>query len=234
MKKRKWVWFSVILIVIVLIGSVAIRHWNSIEALIDSFRYSEEEVVEKLGENKKQLQEYIDENEDIVVRDLTEEESEKLSNGELTEEDAVKVLTGQEDEQNQPDDTVDTQPEESQPEEKPVSTVVSEAIAKLYIQKSIYLGKLDGIEASLKQQYIDIVKSNNLYDEEKKNAKYDLIKQNISKVSAWELECDSVVYGILDEITVALKENNEDTDIVNKLEEAYLNEKRLKKSYFIS
>ena len=229
MNKGKWIWLAVVLIVVILLGSIAIKHRNSIEALIDSFRYSQEEVEGKLGENKEQLQEYMDKNKDITVRDLTEEESEALSKGDLTEEEAVKVLTGQETEKNQPNGTVDTKPEE-----KPVSTVVSEAIAKLYIQKSIYLGKLDGIEASLKQQYIDIVKSNKLYDEEKKNAKYSLIKQNVSKVSAWENECDSVVYGILDEITVALKNENEDTGIVKKLEEAYLNEKRLKKSYFIN
>lgn len=234
MNKGKWIWLAVVLVVVILLGSIAIKHRNSIEALIDSFRYSQEEVQGKLGENKEQLQEYIDKNKDITVRDLTKEESEALSKGDLTEEEAVKVLTGQETEQNQPDGTIDTKPEENKPEEKPVSTVVSEAIAKLYIQKSIYLGKLDGIEASLKQQYIDIVKSNKLYDEEKKNAKYNLIKQNISKVSAWETECDSVVYGILDEITVALNANNEDTGIVKKLEEAYLNEKRLKKSYFIN
>lgn len=234
MNKGKWIWLAVVLIVVMLLGSVAIKHRNSIEALIDSFRYSQEEVEEKLGENKEQLQEYIDKNKDITVRDLTEEESEALSKGDLTEEEAVKVLTGQETEKNQPANEIESKPIEPAPEEKMTSTVVSEAIAKLYIQKSIYLGKLDSIESQVRQDYINLVRGSGMSDEGKRAAKQQFLKSNISIVAAWETECDNVVYGILDEIKTALKESNEDQSIVKKLEEAYLNEKRLKKSYFIN
>lgn len=239
MNKRKWIWLSVVLIVVVLIGSIVIRHWNSIEALVDSFRYSQEEVVNKLGENKEQLQKYIDENENVTVRDLTEEEAESLKKGELTEEEAVKVLTGQQPEEkphgdNSPPKGDKTGTEKNEPEEKPTSTVISEAIAKLYIQKSIYLGKLDAIESKVYNEFYSIVIANKLNEEEMRAEKQRFLKENISTVAAWETECDNVVYGILDEIKVALKENNENTDIVKKLEEAYLNEKRLKKSYFIN
>lgn len=235
MNKRKWVWLTVVLIIVILLGSVTIKYWNSIGALIDSFRYSQEEVVNKLDENKKQLQEYIDENEDITVRELTEEESKALSDGELTEEEAVKVLTGQEIEKNPTGNIEDTKPTKPENQEKPTSTVVSEAIAKLYIQKSLYLGKLDSIEARVRQEYINLSKSSGGFsEEERKAAKQQFLKTNLSMVAAWETECDNVVYGILDEIKTALKENNEDESIVKKLEEAYLNEKRLKKSYFIN
>lgn len=240
MNKRKMIWLFVILAVVILVGSVVFKHWNSIQALFDSFRYSQEEVVGKLEENKQQLQDYIDKNENIVVRDLTEEEAKALSEGKMTEEEAVKVLTGQdskeeEKEKTPPEKSDEKQPEpEPQPEEKPADTVVSEAIAKLYIQKNHYLGKLDSIEARVKGEYYALVKAENMNKEEMKAAKQQFLKSNISTVAAWENECDSVVYGILDEITVALEANNEDTGIVKKLEEAYLNEKRLKKSYFIN
>lgn len=231
MNKRKWVWLAVVLIVIILLGSVVVRHWNSIAALIDSFRYSQEEVVNKLDENKQQLQDYIDNNENIVVRDLTEEEAKSLAEGKMTEEEAVKVLTGKENEEEPPEKPNDKETTEPEPT---TDTVISEAIAKLYIQKSHYLGKLDTIEARVKGEYYALVKAEHLNKEEMKAAKQQFLKSNISTVAAWENECDSIVYGILDEITVALKANNEDTGIVKKLEEAYLNEKRLKKSYFIN
>lgn len=240
MNKRRLIWLFVILIIVILLGSVVIKHRNSIAALFDSFRYSQEEVVQKLNENKQQLQQYIDENENITVRDLTEEEAQSLKDGKLTEEEAVEILTGQEKEEKSPEDSgekpakPDTSENTPDSLEKSPDTVVSESIAKLYIQKNKYLGKLDAIEGQLYSEYYSLVTSNNMSQEEMKTAKQQMINSNISKVAAWENECDSVVYGILDEIETALKQSNQDTSIVKKLEEAYLNEKRLKKSYFIS
>jgi len=233
MNKRRWIWLFVILIIVILVGSIAIKHRNSIAALIDSFRYSQEEVVQKLDENKQQLQQYIDENENITVRDLTEEEAQSLKDGKLTEEEAVEILTGQEKKEEPPESNVE-KPSEPDTQEKTPDTVVSEAIAKLYIQKNKYLGKLDTIEGQLYSEYYSLVTSNNMSQEEMKAKKQQMINSNVSKVAAWENECDSVVYGILDEIETALKQSNQDTSIVKKLEEAYLNEKRLKKSYFIN
>lgn len=234
MKKKRWIWLFIILIIIILVGSIVKRHWNTLEALVDSFRYSQNEVVEKLNENKEQLQQYIDENENITVRDLTEEEAKSLEKGEITEKEAMDILTGKKPETQQPVNDSPTEPKEPEDSENATDAVVSEAIAKLYIQKSKYLGKLDAIEASVRQEYINIVKANNLRGEEMKAAKQRFINSNISKVAAWENECDSVVYGILDEIKTALQDSNQDTSIVKKLEQAYLNEKRLKKSYFIN
>ena len=294
MNKRKWICLSVVFIVIILIAGIVIKHWNSLEALVDSFRYSQEEVVQKLDENKKQLQQYIDENEDVTVRDLTEEEAKLLSEGKISEEEIVKILTGQTNGETQSEGTssekepsseannpntepteekptepepskgdsqkenppakneekkptenkpseskptenkpVENKPEETEPEETPTGTAVSEAIAKLYVQKSIYLGKLDSIEARVNDEFYALLKSEHLDEAGIKEAKQQFLKTNLSTVAAWENECDSVVYGILDEIKAALKESNQDTDIVKKLEEAYLNEKRLKKSYYI-
>lgn len=237
MNKRRWIWLFVILIIVILLGSVAIKHRNSIAALIDSFRYSQEEVVQKLDENKEQLQQYIDENENITVRDLTEEEAQSLKDGKITEEEAVDILTGKAPETQQPEDNPSDEPQEPQEPQEPensVDTIVSESIAKLYIQKSKYLGKLDAIESQLYSEYYSLVASSGMTQEEMKAKKQQMINSNVSKVAAWENECDSVVYGILGEIETALKQSNQDTAIVKKLEEAYLNEKRLKKSYFIN
>lgn len=234
MNKRRWIWLFIILIVVILVGSVAMKHWNTLEALVDSFRYSQDEVVDKININKEQLQQYIDENENITVRDLTEEEAKLLNDGEITEEEAIDILTDKKSEMQTSTDKPAAEPKEPEVSGNAADTVISKAIAKLYIQKNKYLGKLDGIEASVRQQYINIVKSSKLSKEEKRAAKYQLINSNMSKVAAWESECDSIAYGILDEIKTALKDNHQDDSIVKKLEEAYLNEKRLKKSYFIN
>ena len=251
MKKRKRIWIGIVFIIVIFLGIVVIKHWNSLTAVIDSFRYSQDEVVEKLNENTQQLQKYIDENENITVRDLTEEEAKMLNEGVITEEEAIAILTGKASSV-QPSDEADASDASSaeepagetkkpQPSSKPQTpeatkessdTVVSEAIAKLYIQKSKYLSKLDTIEANIRQAYIDEAASKS--DEEKRAIKQRFINSNLSEVAAWEKECDGVVYGILDEIKTALKNAGQDTSVVKKLEDAYLNEKRLKKSYFIN
>ncbi len=234
---------------VILVGSIVIKHRNSLEAMVDSYRYSQDEIVEKLNKNNQQLQEYIDKNENITVRDLTEEEAKALNEGAITEEEAVDILTGNTPETQPPTDLPATQSNESEASEAPeapeapeepkepensVDTIVSETIAKLYIQKNKYLGKLDAIEASVREEYNNMVISNKLDPKESKAAKQQFINSNIAKVAAWEKECDGIVYGILDEIKSALKESKQDDSIVKKLEQAYLNEKRLKKSYFIN
>ena len=244
MNKRRWILLFIILLIVILLGSFVVKHRNTLEALVDSFRYSQDEVIEKLNENKNDLQQYIDENENITVRDLTQEEAKQLNNGEITEEEAVGILTGKKPETQVPTDAPASKPKEpdapaSKPKEPDASeniadVAISEAIAKLYIQKSKYLGKLDDIEAKVRQEYVNLVKSNNLSVEEKKAAKQQFLNSNLSMVAAWENECDSIVNGILEEIKTALKSSNQDDSIVKKLKEAYLNEKRLKKSYFIN
>ena len=106
---------------------------------------------------------------------------------------------------------------------------VAELIAKLYIQKSKYLGKLDEIEAYVVYQY-DYVMTR----EEKKVAKQKFLTEYLPMVASWEKECDAVVGGIISEIRTALKESGQDTTIADTLDEAYKNEKKSKKAYFIN
>ena len=244
MSKRASIWLVVVFVILVCAGWFIYKQWNNISAIIDSFRYSQEDVVKKIEETKDSVQKYIDENEDITVRDLTEDEANALNEGSLTEEEVISILTGQtknpeKTESNQvttskPDSGNEVQnpkPVENNPPAEPEKTssqIVAEAIAKLYIQKNNYLNKLDNIEAHVRQIYIDMPK------EEKKGAKQRLLKEYLPQVASWESECDSVVYGILEEIRAAVKESGQSEEIVTKLEEAYLNEKKLKKSYFIN
>ena len=231
MSRRAKIWLIVILVVFLCVGWFIYKQWNNINAVIDSFRYSQEDVVQKLEENKNSVQEFIDRNEDITVRDLTEEEANALNEGSLTEEEVISILTGQTNNKVTSEKPVDGKTQESKPvknNKKDANQVVAEAIARLYIQKNNYISKLDNIEAHVRQRYIDMSK------EEKKGAKQRLLTEYLPQVASWESECDSIVYGILDEIKVAVKESGQDETIVTKLEEAYLNEKKLKKSYFIN
>ncbi len=224
----------VLLVILLLFGWFIYQNWNTIDAFIHSLSTTVEETEKELEENKKKLQEFIDEDDDIVVRDLTKEEAEALNSGDLSEEDVIVILTGKD-----PKDKPKPEPQTSskpvkpnttpKPEETPADNI-SQLIAKLYIQKSQYLNKLDDIEASAR------------YDFENWQGKWPgtqkvketILNKYLPTVANWEKECDTTVYGLLEEIRAEIKKMGKDESIVDTIKMSYLEEKKLKKAYFIN
>jgi len=226
---------TIILLALLLRGGWFVyENWNTFEAIIYSLTTTQEDVLRDLERTKRELQDFIDKEENIEVRDLTEEEMKALTEGEMTEEEIIERLTGQVSEPEQSQKPQPNKPSSTQkPAEKPVSESerkISELIAKLYVQKGIYLGKLDDIEAKVRAEYLA---TPNKWGK-KKDAKKVLLNKYLPTVAEWEKTCDSVVYGILDEIRVELDKSGKDQAIVNTMKKAYLEEKKLKKSYFIN
>lgn len=235
MSKKLLIWLSIIAVLLVIIGWFTYWQWNNITAFVDALRYSNEEVESKLQENNQAIQQYLQKEENITVREMTEEEVQGLMNGTLTEEEVVRRLTGQEEPVAEPPETVSepTEPTTPAEPEKPTpppttGQTVAEAIAKLYITKSDYLGRLDAIEAQVRAEYIA------LSPENKKGAKQRFLSQYLPTVAAWETECDAAVYGVIAEVREALKASGQAETVADQIESSYLNEKRLKKSYFIN
>ncbi len=240
MKKKTAVLLSILLAVIVLIGIFAYTQRNNIAAFIDALRYSNEEIEQQLSDDKSKVENYLRDENDISIRELTEEESKALSEGTLTEDEIVDIIVGN-NQSPSPEPQVTQKPKPSvkpavtptptpTPDEKELAKQkVAELIAKLYVQKSKYLGKLDEIEAYVVYQY-DYV----MTPEEKKTAKQKFLTEYLPMVASWEKECDTIVGGIISEIREALKESGQDSSIADTLESAYKNEKKSKKAYFIN
>lgn len=243
MRKGLKIILAVFLIIVLALGVLIYTQWNSIEAFIHSFYTTEEDTLRELEQNKEQLQEFIDKEDDISVRDLTAEESAALASGELSEDEVVKILTGQTPEPSPagtqtPKPETNVKPSKTQsPTPKPTPTQtpsaqqkISELLAKLYVQKSTYLNKLDTIEANVRHEFLSQPKK----WESKKAAKKELLAKYLPKVASWEKECDNTVYGIINEIQAELQKNGMDEAIVGTLKSSYLEEKKLKKTYFIN
>ncbi|MBQ9736872.1 MAG: hypothetical protein IJV86_00485 [Clostridia bacterium] len=226
MKKSVKIILAVLTVFLIAVGVFTYKQWNTITAVVDSFRYTQEDVDKKVEEQKEAVQTFINETEGVSVRELTEEEEKSLREGKLTESEIVEILT--EPNSNSKDVVSSGNGGEKPSSENEQGKLVSEAIAKLYIQKSVYLGKLDSIEAQVRSEY------KNMSAEEKKTAKTTLAAKYMSQISAWEKECDTIVYGIIDEIKAALEKEGKDLAIVTELKETYLSEKRAKKAYFIN
>ncbi len=240
MKKKTVVWLSILLAIIVLLGIFAYTQRNNISAIIDSFKYSNEEIEEKLSQDKSKIENFLKEENDISIRELTEEESKALSEGKITEDEIIDIIVGNGESpspepskapQQKPNIKPSVKPEEPTPtpdEKELAKKKVAELIAKLYVQKSKYLGKLDDIEAYVRSAYLDMPYK------EQKGAKQKFLAQYLPEVASWEKECDAIVGGIISEIREALKESGQDSSIADTLEAAYKNEKKSKKAYFIN
>lgn len=226
---------SIVLLVIVLIaGWFVYKNWNSFEAIIHSMETTEDDTVKEMEKTKEELQSFLDNEEDITVRDLTEEEAKALSEGDLTEDEVIGILTGTASEPTKKPSsekkTQETVLTPSNEQELSSEQKISRLIAKLYVQKSQYLNKLDTIEADVRAEYLaDTTKWGS-----KKDAKQALLKKYLPKVASWEKTCDSTVYGILDEISAELKKMGKDESIAETMRQSYLEEKKLKKTYFIN
>lgn len=270
MRKAIKIFLAVFLAICLAIGWLIYANWNSIEAFILSMHTTEEDTLKELEENKKQLEEFLESEENITVRDLTEDEEKALSEGTLSEEDLIKILTEPAPEPvgtpepakppaKEPDQaetktptqttspplTTTTPTPTSIPTQSSVLTAtaeptpspspspekrVSELIAKLYVQKSTYLGKLDEIEAQVRAEFIASPdKWGTLQD-----AKKVFLSKYLPTVANWEKTCDDMVYGVLDEIRTELKKLGKDDSIVETMKTSYLEEKKLKKTYFIN
>ena len=236
MKRVLKILLCVLLCAGLILGWLLYKNWNTVLGVADGFLYSQEDVEQKLDNNQKELQKFLDENEKVVVRDLTEEEKKAIEKGDITEDEAVKLITGQktleeflkEKEVSENNEEGQKTPQEEKPEtSKLTDQIVSELIAKLYVEKNAAISKLDGLEAKLKAEY------GSLSAKEKVAIRATLISKYMPMVLAWEKEADNAVYETLNKIKSELVKAKRDTSVVNKIDEAYKNEKRLKKAYYV-
>lgn len=237
MKKAIKIVLAVFLAICLILGWLIYANWNSIEAFIHSMNTTNEDTVKELEQNKKELEAFLAKEQDITVRDLTEEEAKALNEGNLSEEELIGILTGK-----TPEPVATPTPTKNPikdptptPEPTPTPTpsseeIISQLIAKLYVQKSQYLNKLDEIEENVRNDFI----ANEDQWETLQAAKQDYLKKYLPVVASWEKNCDDTVYGILDEIRSELKKQGRDDSIVETMEDAYHEEKKLKKTYFIN
>jgi len=106
---------------------------------------------------------------------------------------------------------------------------INEKVAKIYGIKAYYLGKLGALESEVKAQY-------NALPEGSKNsaAIKNIISSNIGTAVNLESSCDNEIETVLSELEAILKDSKQDTAIVDKIRDAYIDEKALKKSYYLS
>ena len=223
-------------IVAVIIAVLAYWQRDNIKAFIMSRQYSQEEVAEKIAESKQHVQESLDKYDLPVVRDFTFEEEEKIRNGELSVEDAMQLIMVQDDGTSAEgtadavtkDNTSDEKKDDAQPvsEGKTADAILSKYITRVYNLKAYYIGELGKLEGEMRVVYVERGKD--------KSKVAGIVADFLPQIGAMESECDRQIDSLLANLRSELSAIGADTSIADTIYDAYINEKALKKAYYIS
>lgn len=231
------VFLGLVLVLGVAVAGVAVWQRENIKAFIDSRNYSQEEIEDKITESKQKVQQSLEAYDLPVMRDFTFEEEEMIRKGEMTVEEAMQNIMAvpQEEQSASPENAANgsnadsSQNGASQPEvpaQRTASTILAGYVTQLYEMKGYYLSQLGGVESEMRAVYAESGKD--------KSKIPSIISSYMPRVAAMESECDGRVNALISDLKGELSEIGADTSIANEIYDAYINEKALKKAYYLS
>lgn len=235
MSRKKRIICAVLCGVLLCIGGLTVWQWNNIGALLSAVRFSQEELEEKLEQNNQNIKDAVESIPNVSIRDVTQEEKEALKEGTLTQEELTQSLIRNEPkpDNKQPQKAEDAQapqPEQQPPaEQSDYEKKLNELIAAIYVLREEFLIRLDETQAAAIADYKAI-------PPEQHNTKNvaALVSRYMSKGLAMEKECDAQIEQIVTEMEELLRENGGDLNIAQTVFDTYLEEKSLKKAWYMA
>ncbi|MBP3447397.1 MAG: hypothetical protein J6K51_00060 [Clostridia bacterium] len=218
MKRKTAVLLIVLAVLLIGIGLLVWWQWNNLTAIRYAMQYTAEQKQEMAEKNEAVMKELTETFSGVDFGLLPEEAKTQLSNGELSEETAVAILTGKLtwEEYRAKETTANGTQTPVQPSR------VDDIIAKIYVLRASYTGKIDGLVGQALSDY-----------RAKKGTKSELISRYVSMGYALEGECDAQMEALLSELQTELKRTGEDSSLIGKIRSAYQTEKSLKKASII-
>lgn len=106
---------------------------------------------------------------------------------------------------------------------------VQRLITKLYVLRSSYTSRLDGLITAAKNEFYALPEA-----QRTDTARRRIVSAKISQGSAMEGACDAQVSSIVSQIRSQLRAAGKSTALADQVMSAYEREKQLKKSYYMS
>ena len=243
MSRVKKILCIVLALLLLSAGGLAIWQWDNITALINGLRYTSQELEGKLAENDQAVKDAVAAIPEVTIRDVTDEERQALRDGTLTSEELIQSLVGSEkppdkqpdkqkpskpDKQEKPTQQPAPQLPEKPPEQLAYEQQLSEVIAKVYVLREDFMGRLD----TLMNQAIAEYKS--IPAEERASKLASFVSGYMSKGLDMENQCDAQIEAIIIELETLLQENNGDLSIAQTVYDTYVEEKSLKKAWYMA
>ena len=236
-KKRKTARTVLLIVLAVLVLAVGLLAWRfrkEIQAFTISRQYSTAELENQLADNDQTIRDAVEASSDVTVRAPTEEEREALRDGSLSQEELIGRLTGE-----SAAGSSDSAPETAAPEEQPAEQAPAEPpeyqkqlsalIAQVYVLREEYLAALDNMETSAKADY------RALSDSQRTAGKLaSLVSDYIGRATRLEKECDGKMDAIIAQMETLIQANNGDMSLTDTVFNTYVNEKSLKKAWYMS
>lgn len=258
-KKRKGGALLVLAVLLLAVTALAWRFRQEISAFGVSRKYTTTELEEQLGASDSAIREAVEAVPEVMVRVPTDEEKQALRDGSLSHEELVSRLTEsvsappQETEtqggeslpavkQEQPTAMQEpsvTPPETAEPDAETPEEVsqepsdysrrLSELIAEVYVLRESYVNALEAMEEDAKADYRALDKS-----ERSKTKLAPLVSDYLARAAALEKECDAKIDAIVTEMEALIAANNGDMSLTDTVFDTYINEKSLKKAWYMS
>ena len=221
----------------VIVGFLAYKQKENIKAVLDSRTYSSEELSNRIAESKQELQEAITVYDLPITRDFTLEEEDKIRKGELSAEEAMKLITSSAEADTSDTSSADSASSSGQSGAQsdttaayvppnPADAIVANYLQQVYGLKAYYIGALGQVENEMRGVYVNSGRD--------KSKIPGIIQSYMPRVGALESECDGKIASLLANMRSELSAIGADTSITDKIYDAYINEKALKKAYYLS
>ena len=233
-KTTRTVLLIVLAVLVLAVGLLAWRFRKEIQAFAISRQYSTAELEGQLADNDQTIRDAVEASSDVTVRAPTEEEREALRDGSLSQEELIGRLTGE-----SAAGSSDSAPETAAPEEQPAEQAPAEPpeyqkqlsalIAQVYVLREEYLAALDNMETSAKADYKALSGS------QRTAARLaSLVSDYIGRATRLEKECDGKMDAIIAQMETLIQANNGDMSLTDTVFNTYVNEKSLKKAWYMS
>ena len=239
--KRWWkLLLAAVLVLALVLAGLAWRQQENLKAVRDALRYSGEELEQQLADNQQTIRDAVDDAPEVSVREVTDEERQALRDGTVTREELIESLLNTEGAEAVSEPpvpyTVPEQPAETaepaelpKPAEQAYQRELSALIAKIYVLREEYTMALDDMYNAAKADYKALPKE--------KRTKRDLINlagSYLDRANALEAQCDSQMDEIVTVMESLIRANGGDMTLVDRVVDAYANEKSLKKAWYMS
>lgn len=243
MKRKAKITCGVLAGLLLTVGAVAYWQRNNVDALLKATRYSADEIEEKRKENQQKVQEKVDAQPALTVRDLTEEERQALREGSITQEELTEKLVEAVKPQPTPATSAPAQtPVSSAPAETPPSAEqpaaleptrwekdLSALIARVYVLREEYTIALDNMQSEAKAEYRAMAA-----EERTKTALMKFARGYVTRALELEKECDAQMDDVVSRMETIIRENKGDMTLVDTVVETYASEKSLKKAWYMA
>lgn len=234
MKKALKIIFIILLVIVVLLGSLAIWQRKNIESIMVGIKESSEEIEKRRNDNQMDLIGELNSELEMPLRELTEEEKQKVDQGEITVVDVYAEVFAEKELQQSQIKEESKPPSKDQPshQNKVLPTkdeIISKHMSQLYKYQSEFTAKAEATISQGTDYYLVLRKEQK---QDKATARANTITHFTSAVRGVQSECDAKVKVVIENLEKELKEIGANTDIVRTISQAYENEKQLKLSYY--